>query len=67
MPRDFMDAAAREDIASREKDADAITFLRDSRTFPCEVKRDKLLPVQKSGNPMWLKILAVVAIVLFVV
>ncbi len=62
-----MDAAAREDIATRKKDADAITFLRDSRTFPCEVKRDKLLPVQKSGNPMWLKILAVVAIVLFVV
>jgi hypothetical protein len=67
MSRDFMDAAAREDIATRKKDADAITFLRDSRTFPCEVKRDKLLPVQKSGNPMWLKILAVVAILLFVV
>jgi len=61
-----MDAAAREDIATRKKDADAITFLGDSRTFPCEVKRDKLLPVQK-GNPMWLRILAVVAIVLFVV
>jgi hypothetical protein len=62
-----MDGASLMDIATRKKDADAITFLGDSRTFPCEVKRDKLLPVQKSGNPMWLRILAVVAIVLFVV
>jgi hypothetical protein len=64
---DFMDVATREDVASPEKDADAITFLGDPRTFLCPVKRDKLLPVHKSGNPMWLKILAVVAIVLFVV